>query len=79
MKKVFIGVLAALMLFAFVACDNSTPVNGMVYSLEATQNAVYVDGETPTAAGFSFTGYTNMGATMSVDAADVKLVKGTEN
>lgn len=78
MKKVFIGVLAALMLFAFVACDNSTPVNGMVYSLEATQNAVYVDGETPTAAGFSFTGYTNMGATMSVDAADVKLVKGTE-
>ena len=25
MKKVFIGVLAALMLFAFVACDNNAP------------------------------------------------------
>ena len=42
-KKVFIGVLSALMLFAFVACDNSP--SGMVYSIEATQTGVFVEGE----------------------------------
>ena len=73
MKKVFIGVLAALMLFAFVACDSNT-ASGMVYSLEATQTAVYVKGETPVADGFEFTAYTNMGTTVSVDPADVVLV-----
>ena len=72
MKKVFIGVLAALMLFAFVACDNSP--SGMVYSIDATQTAVYVTGEEPTAEGFTFTGYTNLGETVSIDASQVKFV-----
>ena len=70
MKKVFIGVLCALMLFGFVACDNNTP-SGMVYSIEATQTAVYVEGETPTADGFSFVGYTNLGEAVSIDASKI--------
>ena len=72
-KKVFIGVLSALMLFAFVACDNSP--SGMVYSIEATQTGVFVEGEEPTAAGFSFTGYTNLGETVSVDASQIVLTQ----
>ena len=72
MKKVFIGVFAALMLFAFVACDNSP--SGMVYSIDATQTAVYVTGEEPTAEGFTFTGYTNLGESVSIDASQVKFV-----
>lgn len=70
-KKVFIGVLSALMLFAFVACDNSP--SGMVYSINATQTSVYVTGEKPTADGFTFTGYTNLGESISVDASQIKL------
>lgn len=35
-KGILIGVLAALMLFAFVACDNSTPVNKTIEGLEVT-------------------------------------------
>ena len=77
MRKVFIGVLAALMLVAFTACENNA-ATGMIYSLKATQNAVYVVGETPDAIGFTFTGYTSMGSSVSVDASDVALVKGDE-
>ena len=75
MKKcILIGALAALMLFAFTACDNTTAVDGAVQSVEATQTVVYVEGETPTAEGFTYTGYTNMGATVTVEASDIKLV-----
>ena len=35
-KSILIGALAALMLFAFVACDNSTPVNKTIEGLEVT-------------------------------------------
>ena len=35
-KKVFIGVLAALMLFAFVACDGGTAASGTITMVEAT-------------------------------------------
>ncbi len=78
MKKVFIGVLCALMLFGFVACDNNTP-SGMVYSIEATQTAVYVDGETPTADGFSFVGYTNLGEAVSIDASKIAFYPAGSN
>ena len=75
MKKcILIGALAALMLFAFTACDNTTAVDGAVQSVEATQAVVYVEGETPTAEGFTYTGYTNMGATVTVEASDITLV-----
>ena len=73
-KSILIGVLAALMLFAFTACDNSAS-NGIIYRVEAVQNDVFVEGETPDPAGFTFTGYTAMGDAVKVDAADVKLVE----
>ena len=72
MKKVFIGVLCALMLFGFVACDNNTP-SGMVYSIEATQTSVFVEGEQPTADGFTYSGYTNMGTTVTIDPSEITL------
>ena len=58
-RKVFIGVLAALMLFAFVACDNSgsNAAAGYVAYVEAATDVVYVEGETPKAEDFTFTGY----------------------
>lgn len=54
-KSILIGALAALMLFAFVACDNSTPGFSFkdVSYVTIEQNKDYIDGETPTAAGFS--------------------------
>ena len=65
MKKVFIGVLAALMLFAFVACDNSGANAGAEYIayVEATQNSgvVYVEGEKVDPADFTFKGYDVIG------------------
>ena len=58
-KKVFIGVLAALMLFAFVACDGGTAASGTITMVEATTSKEYVAGfETPVASDFTFTGYT---------------------
>ena len=61
MKKVFIGVLAALMLFAFVACDNSGANAGAGYIayVEPTLNSgvVYVEGEKVDPADFTFKGY----------------------
>ena len=60
-RKVFTGVLAALMLFAFVACDNSgTPTN--ISYVEATTDVVYIAGETPNPADWTFTGYSVDGA-----------------
>ena len=73
-KSILIGALAALMLFAFVACDNGA--TGLVYRVEAVQNEVYVTGETPKAEGFSFTGYTTSGDVVSINPADVDI-KGT--
>ena len=47
MKKVFIGVIAALMLFAFTACEQSVPdLNGQVpTNAIITQTGVFVDGQ----------------------------------
>ena len=54
-RKVFIGVLAALMLFAFVACDN-TPVQdyGYVVGVTAETSGYFLEGETPNVSEFSF-------------------------
>ena len=47
MKKVFIGFLAALMLFAFTACENRGSNLSMIYSVNATAgDTVYLPGET---------------------------------
>ena len=72
-KSILIGALAALMLFAFVACDGSTNVNGAVTYLEATQTETYVKGEYATADGFSYIGYTNMGTTVTIDPSSIVM------
>ena len=85
MKKVFIGVLAALMLFAFVACDNSGSNANPAYItyVEATLNSgvVYVEGEKVDSADFTFKGYDVLGneiATIPSErfTADTPLVAG---
>ena len=77
-KKIFVVAIAALMLFAFTACNN-TP-SGAVTHVVATQTAVYVEGEKPASDGFTYTGYTNIGATVTVDPADITLIQdGSSN
>ena len=54
MKKYFIGVLAALMLFAFTACDNSVPTvsyNDVSY-VEVEQVKSFLEGDAATEDGF---------------------------
>lgn len=56
MKKVFIGVLAALMLFAFTACEPQTiawPTDKDVSYLEIVQVKDFIEGEIPTKDGFN--------------------------
>ena len=66
-KKVFIGVLAALMLFAFVACDGGTAASGTITMVEATTSKEYVkDLDTPVASDFTFTGYTITGEPVNI-------------
>ncbi len=74
-KSVLIGVLAALMLFAFVACDsNSTAQAGRVVALSAVQNVTYVIGEEAYPADFTWTGVTELGDIVTVDASLVSFV-----
>ena len=70
-KSILIGVLAVLVLFASCTADSS--LNGMVVSITATQNAEYVVGESVKASDFTFTGETNMGATVTVDPSDILI------
>ena len=72
-KSIFVVAIAALILFAFTACNN-TP-SGAVTHVVATQTAVYVEGEKPASDGFTYTGYTNIGATVTVDPADITLIQ----
>lgn len=56
MKKYFIGVLAALMLFAFTACEPQTiawPTDKDVSYLEIVQVKDFIEGEIPTKDGFN--------------------------
>ncbi len=56
MKKYFIGVLAALMLFAFTACEPQTiawPTDKDVSYLEIVQVKDFIKGEIPTRDGFN--------------------------
>ena len=73
-RSILVGVLAALMLLAFTACDNSSSsALGLVAQVTAVQNKAYVAGETPVAADFTFTGYTTYGDVVALDSADVTL------
>ena len=72
-KSILIGVLAALMLFAFTACENNSSAIGLVDRITAVQNATYVTGEKADAADFTFTGYTTYGDEVALDSADVTL------
>ena len=68
MKKVFIGVLAALMLFAFTACDNGSTTYGVITKIEASTSAEYVSypGMKIDPADFTFTGYTSTGDAVTI-------------
>ena len=67
-KSILIGVLAALMLFAFVACDNNSGVTGAITYVEATTSVDYLVGEKPVASDFTFTGYTLDGNPVDIPA-----------
>ena len=55
-KKVFIGFLAALMLFAFTACDNGTNPINVIRSVSAeADDTVYLPGETVDPSKFTYT------------------------
>ena len=88
MKKVFIGVLAALMLFAFTACDNSVPtvsIDGVAY-VEVEQVKNYLEGENATEDGFQIVVNYTVGSPKiiagnagNIDiAGDVASVKGIQ-
>ena len=83
-KSILIGALAALMLFAFVACENSSAATGLVNNITAVQDDVFVVGEKAVSEGFTFTGYTTMGDVVTLDPADItldgsELVKDSKN
>ena len=69
MKKVFIGVLAALMLFAFVACDNSSSsgLDQVVVSISVSGTPTYFAGETADIEDYTVTATTLGGSTFTVD------------
>lgn len=81
MKKVFIGVLAALMLFAFVGCDNSTPVVETPKTLSEIGYRVvgdtnYISGEAFDASAFEFIAIYGDGSSEVIPATD--LMTATE-
>ena len=79
MKKVFIGVLAALMLFAFVACDNNAPsvelTNPVVRLYQDEDNVVeYLVNEVPTVDDFVIMAQRADGSVFQVAADDLRII-----
>ena len=74
-KRVFIGIIAALMLFAFTACDSDPNNVAAQYSyVEATTTQEYLVGEKPAVSDFTFTAYTFDGkASVKVPAKQMIL------
>ena len=70
MKKYFIGVLAALMLFAFTACEPQAIYTGAVYndviSAEVQQVKGYLEGETAAENGFQIVVTYSDGSTKTI-------------
>ena len=85
MKKVFIGVLAALMLVAFTACDNTTPTYKVPISMTAqASKADYLVGETLAAEDITATVYYSDGSSQAftgveLGVADKTIVAGVNN
>ena len=73
-KSILIGVLAALMLFAFVACDNGTPVNPYNQvagvGVRTTGDSVYLEGEDFDFRGVELVLYMTDGSEVTADTAD---------
>ena len=72
-KSILIGVLAALMLFAFTACENGTVTVDYIKQVYATNNAetAYLPGETVNLTDYTFTAMMYDGRTVTVDASDI--------
>ncbi len=77
MKKVFIGVLAALMLFAFTACENgsgSALENSIITKIEVTSEAPsYFVGDAISTSDFTVVATRLDGSTFVVPASDLDL------
>ena len=73
MKKVFIGVLAALMLFAFVACDNQAAGSAAAVTIYSEDCPVYVAGQKANLADWTIKGVDVYGNIVSVSASDLKI------
>ena len=74
MKKYFIGVLAALMLFAFTACEQPTikyPANVSYITIEQTGD--FIEGQTFKASNFAVYAHDTNGDSTVVSGANVKL------
>ena len=73
MKKFITIALAIAVLFSFAACQQVT-YDGQVVKMDASINdGTYLVGETITAADFTFVGYTNIGAEITIPASDVTM------
>ena len=81
-KSVLIGVLAALMLLAFVACENSPVQNyKMLTGITAEGDGYYLEGETPSVSDFTFHKvYSDYSKEVLTDVENIKMGKvGTPN
>ena len=76
MKKVFIGVLAALMLFAFTACEQQMPTYKEVSYIEVEQTGDFVIGQVFDASKFTVTANFTDGSSSVVKGATVALADG---
>ena len=76
-KSVLIGVLAALMLFAFVACENSPVQNyKMLTGITAEGDGYYLEGETPSVSDFTFYKvYSDYSKEALTDVENIKMGK----
>ncbi len=75
-KSILIGVLSALMLFAFVACDNNSAagLNSMVTGLSVTSAAPeYFVGETPSIDDYTIVATRLDGSTFTVSADEIDV------
>ena len=74
-KSILIGVLAALMLFAFTACDNTatTGFDQAVISITAEGTPEYFVGDEVSVSDYTVTATRFNGETFTVDPADLKL------
>ena len=79
-KRVFIGARVALMLFAFVACDNSNPTAGLsdlVTKIEVTSSVPsYFVGETPELEDYTVVATRMDGSTFTVSSEQLTAIGG---